>query len=158
MTTEERLEKLERELREMKVVSSKQVNFAAIMRHAWTGLAIIAIVSGWVVTHRNEMKRDSENDRRQQRVDYMQRAYRKMAGNRSASISDFATAFADIQVLGTKEQRNEVDKIVMQMKDPKPRSRVPLLNMLRNDIRDELNLPAITNEPLYFFGASKNNL
>jgi hypothetical protein len=114
---------------------------------AATVTAIVVIV-GWYVAHVLAGKRDQTNKRRDLRVQYMIDAYRKLefAGNRPLS-SEIAPAFekaiADIQLFGTPKQVALAQEFALGFAQRKPYSLDPLLNELRQELRNELKLEPV---------------
>src|SRR5205823_4339548 len=97
--------------------------------------AIITIV-GWFVAHRLNARRDQANKRREQRVQYLIEAYRRLAKavhhSRLYEVADeVQSAIADIQLFGNEEQIQQVVAFVKEMAEKKEASLDNLLNTLR---------------------------
>jgi len=123
---------------------------------------IVAIV-GWLALHRLSAARDRANKRRELRVHYLIDAYRKLenAGNREASIRDYADAFesavADIQLFGSPEQVKLARKFALDFAAQGAATLDPLLNSLRADLRQELQLPPLEESITYLRITDKKN-
>jgi hypothetical protein len=120
-----------------------------------TTLAII----GWFVGHHFTTKRDRENKQRDIRITYLVQAYRDlgMAASRPSNSEQFKkleSAFHDIQLFGTPSQLNELHAATERWKSAGGTDLNLLLSDLRDDLRQELNLPK-TNAALVFFRVGK---
>ena len=117
----------------------------------------VAIV-GWYVAHHQSVIRDRKNKQRDVQVQYLIEAYRRLesAGSRSAREMDryghdFESAIADIQLFGTVDQARMAKDLVTAIAEKRPdASTGPLLLSLRDDLRRELNLDHVKEEPVHF--------
>ncbi len=120
-----------------------------------TTLAIV----GWFAGHHFTTKRDRENKQRDIRITYLIQAYRDlgMAASRPPNSEPFKkleSAFHDIQLFGTPSQLNELHAATERWKSAGGTDLNLLLSDLRDDLRQELNLPK-TNAALVFFRVGK---
>ena len=123
---------------------------------------VVAIV-GWLAVHRLSAARDRANKRRDLRVQYLIDAYRKLesAGNRTASTVDYADLFesavADIQLFGSPEQVKLARKFALDFASQGTAALDPLLNSLRMDLRQELQLPPLEDSITYLRITNEKN-
>ena len=106
--------------------------------------AMVAVV-GWYAAHRLAAARDQVNKRRELRVQYLIEAYRRLefVSNRRITkdtAPDFERAIADIQLFGTPRQVALAREFATSFAQKGTHSLDPLLNDLRNSLREELNL------------------
>ena len=108
-------------------------------------LAAFVAVIGWGVAHHLNEAKDRNSKQRDMRIQFLLEAYRQLesAANRPESRKEkqdeFESALADIQLLGTKSQIEEL----MRFLDAWNSTGVsinPLLELLREHLRNELNL------------------
>lgn len=109
--------------------------------------ATVAIV-GWYAAHRLASSRDRLNKRRDLRVQYLIEAYRQLefVSNRRITpdtAPDFEKAIADIQLFGTPPQVALAHEFATNFARKGTHSLDPLLNHLRNSLREELNLETV---------------
>jgi hypothetical protein len=109
--------------------------------------ASIAVV-GWYAAHSLSAKRDRTKKRRELRVQYLIDAYRRLesVSNRpivSAVAADFEKAIADIQLFGTPRQVSLAREFANGFASQGTHPLDPLLNDLRNTLRQELSLEPI---------------
>jgi len=106
------------------------------------------VIFGWIAAHELNVRRDTLNKRRDLRVQYLIEAYRKLEGNagRMNSLPEikyaFESAVADVQLFGTKAQIEELLVFLEQFKSNTGGNIDPVLKLLRDDLRKELNLEA----------------
>ncbi len=121
---------------------------------------IVALSGGWL-GHRLAARRDLLNERRKLRVTYLLEAYRKLEGgsnrtepNNSSPV--FESAIADIQLLGSPIQVKLARHFALDMARNKTASLDPLVNDLRQTLREELELPEVREPVVYlrFYGGS----
>lgn len=104
------------------------------------------VILGWIVAHELNVRRDTLAKRRDLRVQYLIEAYRKLENNagRINALPEvrraFESAVADIQLLGTKVQIDALLVFLRQFKDNVNGDIVPVLKLLRDDLRKELHL------------------
>lgn len=109
-------------------------------------VSAVVIGAGWVVVHALNMRRDTLAKRRDLRVQYLIEAYRKLENNagRINALPEvrraFESAVADIQLLGTRSQIDALLEFLQQFKDNPNGNIDPVLKLLRDDLRKELNL------------------
>jgi hypothetical protein len=111
-------------------------------------IAGVIVVVGWYVVHQLTIKRDQANKRRDLRVQYLIKAYRRLefAGNRPLTeevAPELERAVADIQLFGTPKQVELVQTFALGFAENKRHSLDPLLNDLRRELRNELNLESV---------------
>lgn len=118
---------------------------------------VVAII-GWIVGHRLGAARDQKNKRRDVRLGFLLEAYRRLeAGASRGPLHDtefadgFESAFADIQLLGTKEQIELANDLSRDIASKSPHASVDLLLLsLRDELRRELSLEPIEKPPFQF--------
>jgi hypothetical protein len=114
-------------------------------------ITAIATILGWFVTHQFNAWRDRENKRREQRIQYLVEAFRKL-GKASHHprlheiADDVQSAVTDIQLFGTEDQIKKVVTFAKDMAEKNSASLDDVLFALRNDLRKELKLPLVTDQ------------
>ena len=90
------------------------------------------------------------------RIEYLLSAYRSLAdaSNRELQGSSndaraFEQGLEDIQLLGSGEQAGEAVQVARAMASGGGASTDELLRMLRDDLREELDLPALADSPVH---------
>ncbi|MDH2916216.1 MAG: hypothetical protein PXX77_04985 [Gallionella sp.] len=109
--------------------------------------AIVAVL-GWFAAHQFNAHRDRANKQRDLRIQFLLEAYRRLeaAANRPEAGKEeqdkFESALADIQLLGTKSQIEELMDFIEAWQSSKSggASISPLLELLRSHLRNELKL------------------
>ena len=96
--------------------------------------------------------RDRANERQKLLVTYLVAAYRSLeaAANREPTAERnrlIEGALADIGLFGSPDQVTMANAFVEQMSSGRGASIDPLLDLLRNDLRNELGLPATIDLP-----------
>ena len=109
--------------------------------------ATVAIV-GWYAAHRLAAGRDRINKRRELQVQYLIEAYRRLefVSNRRitrGTAPDFEKAIADIQLFRTPRQVALAREFANNFAQKGTHTLDPLLNDLRNSLREELNLEPV---------------
>lgn len=115
-------------------------------------------VAGWFVVHRRTVARDLANKRRELRLTFLIEAYRKLESGASREpldmtdyVKGFESAIADIQLFGTGEQVRMAKLLAQNIASRRSdASTGPLLLSLRDELREQLNLEVIREEPLHF--------
>ncbi|MFL5901036.1 MAG: hypothetical protein ACJ75S_07540 [Solirubrobacterales bacterium] len=118
------------------------------------GIAAGAFVAA--LTHRLTSRRDHANRRREMRVQFLLGAYRSLADASNRELRDdtgdsrrFEQAVDDIQLLGSKAQAEKARELAQVMASKGGASTDGLLRTLRDDLRQELGLPALPNPPVH---------
>jgi hypothetical protein len=108
--------------------------------------AFVAIV-GWGVAHRLSITKDQNAKQREMRIQFLLEAYRRLesAANRPEAGKEeqdkFESALADIQLLGTKQQVEELMRFLAEWNSAGGSASInPLLELLRTHLREELHL------------------
>lgn len=114
---------------------------------------VVALSGGWL-GHHLAGRRDLLHERRKLRVAYLLEAYRKLedAGNRDEPIRTwplFESAIADIQLLGSPVQVELARRFAIDMAQHHTALLDPLVNDLRNSLREELELPEVRETVVY---------
>ncbi|MFA6172214.1 MAG: hypothetical protein WC701_00890 [Kiritimatiellales bacterium] len=111
------------------------------------GIGAIAALIVWYLGARDLAKKERENKIREIRLNFLIGAYQRFeaCGNRpmqhdSDLARDLESAIADIQLFGTKGQVNLAQQIARQFADEGCALFDELLNLLREDLRCELDL------------------
>ena len=108
-------------------------------------LAAFVAVAGWGVAHHLSITKDRNAKQRDMRIQFLLEAYRRLesAANRPEAGKEeqdkFESALADIQLLGTKPQIEELMRFLAEWNSTGA-SINPLLELLRAHLREELNL------------------
>jgi hypothetical protein len=114
---------------------------------------IVALSGGWL-GHRFAARRDLLNERRKLRVTYLLEAYRKIESGSNRSDPNkiwplFESAIADIQLLGSPAQVELARRFAIDMAQNKTALLDPLVNDLRQTLREELELPEVREPVVY---------
>jgi hypothetical protein len=110
------------------------------------GAPLLAAIVGGLIVHVAARRRDVENERRRQRVDYLVGAYRTLTraahrallGERAETFED---ALSDVILLGNDEQIRLARETINALADRREASMDALLISLRGALRQELDLP-----------------
>ena len=110
---------------------------------------LLAAIIGGLVVHLGTRRRDVENERRRQRIDYLVGAYRTLVraahrdlrGDRGVAFED---AISDVVMLGTGEQIRLASDVIRALADNREAPVDALLVSLRNALRQELGLSSDT--------------
>lgn len=113
-----------------------------------TLITVAFALIGLVITHYFTSKRDRKNKIRETNLTYVKRAYDNLntaiphlhAGRRKTGGEFLEKAFTDIQIHGTKDQIDSVNEIIQSL-NSRSFSFDPILNSLRDHLRNELDLP-----------------
>lgn len=129
------------------------------LRMSALGTAAIALGSAGlasVLTHLLTSRRDLANRRRELRVEYLLSAYRTMADSperrlyrESLDARAFEKAVADIQLLGSRPQVELATELAREMATDAQADPDPLLRLLRDDLRREMSLEALSGKPIH---------
>jgi hypothetical protein len=110
-------------------------------------LAALVVIIGWGVTHRLSIIKEQNAKQRDMRIQFLLEAYRRLesAANRPEAGKNeqdkFESALADIQLLGTKSQIEELNQFLTDFNSADGRASInPLLELLRIHLREELDL------------------
>ena len=109
--------------------------------------AILGAVIGGFVAHRLTVKREVDNARRNQRIDFLLSAYRRLinSSNRGRNLSqeyrdDLESALSDIILLGGHKEIEATQDFMKEMNEGNSGSIDPVIETLRNSLRSELGL------------------
>ena len=122
-------------------------------------LAALVAIIGWGVVHRLSITKDRNAKQRDMRIQFLLEAYRRLesAANRPEAGKEerdqFESALADIQLLGTKQQIEELMRFLGEWNSTRGSASInPLLELLRSHLREELSLEkAIPNIKIFRF-------
>ncbi|MFA6920660.1 MAG: hypothetical protein WC216_02355 [Gallionella sp.] len=110
-------------------------------------LAAFVAILGWGVAHWLNITKDQKSRQREMRVQFLLEAYRRLesAANRPEAGKEeqdkFESVLADIQLLGTKSQVEELMRFLAEWNSAGGKASInPLLELLRTHLRDELQL------------------
>lgn len=110
-------------------------------------LAAFVVIVGWGVSHRLSITKDQDAKQREMRIQFLLEAYRRLesAANRPEAGKEeqdkFESALADIQLLGTKPQVEELMRFLAEWNSAGGKASInPLLELLRTHLREELHL------------------
>ncbi len=115
-------------------------------------MTFVVAALGWWTAHYLSAKRDLANERRKLRVSYLLEAYRRLEGasNRedmTSFWSNFESAIADIQLLGTPHQVSLARQFALDMAEHKTAPLDELIFGLRQSLRAELE--SVSDSVLY---------
>lgn len=107
-----------------------------------------------VLTHLFSSRRDRENRRREQRVEYLVSAFRGLAkANHHPRLYEVAEelerAIADLQLFGTPEQITLARKFATELGTTGEADMDDLLNELRNSLRSELGRQPVSGNVVW---------
>jgi len=117
-------------------------------------ITAILTILGWYAAHRLAAWRDRANKRREQRITFLVDAFRRLAAaahhpNIFEIANEIESAVTDIQLFGSVEQVKKVQFFVQAFAELKKADIDELLASLRDDLRKELDLPALHGK-IYF--------
>lgn len=114
-----------------------------------SGIAVAITICGWFVIHLMSKKRDFANKKKEIRISYLINAFRRIEDSIHRTDQDklmqLESAIADIQLFGTKEQIELSRKFATELAQNYHADNKLLLMNLRDDLRKELGLEAVTN-------------
>ena len=119
-------------------------------------ISTFVVMTGWIVAHDFNLKRDTLAKRRELRTKYLLEAYRRLEnscgriGSLTEAYSAFESAAADIQLLGTCKQIEELLKFLETFKDNTSGSIDKVLSLIRDELRIELDLEYVV-KPIHQF-------
>lgn len=107
----------------------------------------VAIIGG-LVAHWLTVWRDKKNKRKEQRIQYLIEAYRRLSkASHHPKLYEIAdeiqSAIHDIQLFGNESQIKLAKRFAFELADNKVANLDELFNELRDDLRDELKLPKV---------------
>jgi hypothetical protein len=118
--------------------------------------SVCAAAIAAVLAHRLTSRRDQMNRRNDLRVQYLLTAYRTVADTShrdldpgSANVRTFEQGLADIQLLGSQEQAEMAVAVGKALADNGEAQLDELLLSLREDLRDELKLEPLAQQPFH---------
>jgi hypothetical protein len=119
----------------------------------WTVTFFVA-AAGWWAGHYFSSRRDLVTERRKLRIKYLLEAYRKIerASNHDdikQYWSDFESAIADIQLLGSPRQVSLARQFAISMAKNSTASLDDLIFDLRQSLRSELQLETVSENVVY---------
>lgn len=113
----------------------------------------LLVILGWFVANFMASKRELQSKKRDIRISYLIEAYRAIASsaNRGPATSDeqkysIERAIEDIQLLGNKEQVEALNEMISR----KEHDFTKILNLLRKELRGELNLAGIDSSLKFY--------
>ncbi|MGD9528783.1 MAG: hypothetical protein AB7L91_14940 [Dehalococcoidia bacterium] len=109
------------------------------------GGPLLAAVIGGLIVHFATRRRDAENERRKQRIDYLLKAYRTLAHSTHRAMSQdqqeaFESALSDVVLLGDADQIRLSRGVIARLADGGEASVDDLLVSFRMALRQELDL------------------
>lgn len=122
------------------------------------GGPLLAAIIGGLIVHFATRRRDAENERRRQRIDYLLKAYRTLADSAHRVMSQeqtesFEGALSDVVLLGNADQIRLAREIGAKLADGGEASVDDLLVSFRKVLREELDLKddGLTQVPVVRF-------
>jgi hypothetical protein len=112
-------------------------------------ITICLAVIGWLIAHSFTAKRDLKNKQREISITHLINAYRILTNDvANRELTDerkekLENILADIQLFGSKEQVELAKNLAVTVAAGDQFELNPLINSLRNDLRQELNLPKV---------------
>lgn len=120
-------------------------------------ITTLVVIIGWYIVHFFTAKRDQENKKREIRVRYLIEAFQLLANAsqrkpepNSQYFHDMESAVADIQLLGTESQVENLNVFLNEFASEGIGSLDGLLSDLRDDLRYELKLTEIVEKVRWF--------
>ena len=122
-----------------------------------TILSAFVVAIGWVIAHILNSQKDFRNKKREIRVSFLMEAYQTIASSANRETTEeeqkaFENAVEKIQFLGTKEQLKLLTQGI------ESRNFTPLLEEMRNDIRNEFKLESVPKGIKHFRFDRRNNI
>ena len=133
---------------------------------AWEliGPILVALI-GYAVVHLFSSWRDRENKKRELRAKFLIDSYQRLTRvvrDNPWKFDEFQQVLADIQLMGTKKQAQEAEKIALKVPEAMRAQGEaaqldlgPLLHEFRNDLRKELSMEKIDIEFIWLKGGSE---
>ncbi len=122
-----------------------------------TTLSVTAALTivGWFIAHRLSVGRDYERRRKEQRLEFLVSAYRRLAmgvyrGSLFQAMEEVQSAIADIYLYGSERHIQLVEAFVQKVGNEKHAEIDDLLVALRRDLRAELGLEAVERDKLWW--------
>ncbi|MEQ1947467.1 MAG: hypothetical protein ABL995_09765 [Bryobacteraceae bacterium] len=118
-------------------------------------ITIVLAMAGWSIAYWSLLRRDRIAKKREMRTQYLIEAYRRLesAGNRHTQSPDdsrkLESAIADIQLFGSTEQVELSRDFAVAFSTKRSASLDQLLELLRRDLRRELDLGEISDRITY---------
>jgi hypothetical protein len=120
-------------------------------------ITVLVALVGWFFVHRLTAWRDRKSLHRKLQTDFLIRAYQELANSSQRKPVDnspyfrkMESAFADIQLFGSKTQIALVETFLTEFAEKKRASFDPLLNALRSDLRKELGYEQVSGNVRWF--------
>ena len=120
-------------------------------------IAVVVGVWSWFEGNRLNASRDRANKQREIRLQYQIETYRRLAlavqrkpEPGSKYFRDMEAAVADIQLFGSESQIRAVDAFLREWRGKNKGSFNDLLKLLRNDLRQELDLSSVPGDVQWF--------
>jgi len=115
-------------------------------------LSALVVMIGWPIVHSYNLRRDIEANRRELRVKYLLETYRQLEINANRNEAEslpivqraFEAAVSDIQLLGSSEQIEALLEYLEKFQNNTSMGIEPVLNLLREELRDELGLEKVS--------------
>jgi hypothetical protein len=118
--------------------------------------AIVALGGYWLL-HHFSAKRDRVNKQRDLRIEYLISTYSRLANANlrkpepgSQYFRDMETAMDDIQLFGTDSQIKKANEMMDEFQETRSARLNELLRDLRDDLRQEMDLPEIKRDVQWF--------
>ena len=122
-------------------------------------VSIALAVCGWMFAHSRTSKRDIANKRRELQIQYLIDAYRVLINEisqreatkeRSKLLENVIT---DVQLFGTGDQVELAKKLASDICENKEFELDPLINSLRDELRQELNIENVSGNVQWLRGS-----
>ena len=112
-------------------------------------VTILLALAGWIAAHRFTSRRDMDNKKRELTADHLIGAYRILTQEIMHRYLDveklnrLENVLMDIQLFWSETQIGYALEIIDMITQKKDSDMHPLINSLRHDLRDQLNLSSI---------------
>lgn len=125
-------------------------------------LAAVVAVLGWFVAHRLNVAKETATKRRELRVQYLIDAYRRLEGASHRADPncrrELESAIADIQLFGSNRQVDLAHQFIESVAENGFATYNPLLEQLRDELRQELNMSHTESEiKIFRFGGGNSD-
>jgi hypothetical protein len=111
---------------------------------------VFAVVLGAYLGHYLAVRRDRQYRREERQTEYLIDTWRKLVDAsfdqpliEKSDVREFNAALSDVQLFGTAEQANLAARIVDEASTSKGASGNELVELMRDDLREMLNLDAL---------------
>jgi len=117
-------------------------------------IGLFAAIIGGYIAHIFSAKRDRENKKREQRTNYLLEAFILISKSVNGRISDDSNneiqkAIDLIQVFGNSSEIKLAQEFSEQLASSRNADIYPLLHQIRDDLREQLEMPKVKNKMIW---------